>query len=251
MQTIFSNRKLFLSVAGTFVGLFCIGMSFSAKAVADLFQEPVDSFYLFSPKTILQSLSQGNSDVFFPQPDTFEPISTEPTMVVKWSQNDYVNIGDALHSQLWNEPLEDWKLHSMLFYADCEHIDQGPQQARFEFYKITRAFYPRLGHEETIAIAPATNSIWLKNEGLNSRAVYKHSIDLMQLQISVDDAFQIAETQGGREARLGVKSNCSVSAILAPDGAAKNWLINYSNKDNPRIFDIAIDEYSGEYEVKR
>lgn len=249
MKKIFSNRKLSLSVISAFVGLSCIYLFFSSRTMSNEFEEPVDRDYLFNPETILESASQGSSNIFLPQGDNFEPTFIEPTVTVKWTQNDYLHIANALHSEIWNEPIEDWKLHFMYFHADCEQVEQGPQKAVFEFYKITRSFFPKLGHEETITVTPATDSIWWKKEGLDSRTVYNSSIDLSQLKISADNAFQIAEAHGGSEARLRIMNNCEVSALLAPDGLAQNWRVNYFNKDDTHIFDITIDEHSGEYEV--
>jgi len=209
----------------------------------------VEGYYTFNPESILKSLDQSNADIFERQSIDFEPTIITPDVTVQWNQANYFQIASALHANILDEPIADRNLHFMIFRAGCEQMDEGPQQAVFEFYRITQPFFQKKGYKETINIDPATNSIWFQNERLSSREIYSQSINLLQLKVSANDAFRIAEDNGGRKARLELENDCSVSAILAPDGSAQNWEVNYSNRDSAHIFDIIIDEYTGEYEV--
>lgn len=246
----FSNRVSILLISVVFLGLATILLFFIFQGSQEDFLGPTDTFYLFDPGTILESLNRGGMAIFLPQPADFEPTLAVPEIAVEWKADNYFRIAGALHSQVYNEPLVSWKLHSVVFYTECQHIDQGAQKSVFEFYKITPSLFSRRGYEETITIEPASRSIWLKREGLHSRMIYKSSMDLAQLKVSADDAFRIAEENGGYETRMGVGNNCSVSAVLAPDGVAQNWIINYFNKDDAHLFDITIDQYTGRYEVR-
>jgi hypothetical protein len=156
-----------------------------------------------------------------------------------------------VHEQFWQTTIEDWELHFMTFRADCERFDEGPQQGIFRYYTITNHLFRKSGYDETINIDPSTSSVLLRYEGLSSRSQYSRSIDLSQLKISVHAAFQISEENGGRETRLRLENDCFVGAVLSPYERNKGWNVSYHNKDSPNIFEINIDEYTGEYEVVR
>lgn len=246
IQHLNNKRSFYVLVS---LGFVLICLVFISKDERNESQEPIYKYYLFDPKTILDELSKNNVEIFLSQSDNFEPTSTIPLTSVKWSQHDFLRIAGAVHNQYWKDTIDNWKLHFMIFRADCELIDQGPQQGVFELYKITNLLSKKKGNEETVNISPETTSILLKNNGLDFNTEYERSIDLSQIKIPIEVAFQIAEDQGGRNARLKVENNCTVSGVLAPDGSAQDWEINYFSKNSAHIFDITIDEFSGKYEI--
>lgn len=239
---IFASTLTILVISGTY--LFFLYMGASRE-----FPEPIYKYYLFEPNSVLESLTQGNTNTFLPQSENFEPVSSEPVEIVQWSQMDYIRIAEAIHRQFWDNTLDDWKIQFMIFRADCEYVDQGPQQAVFEFYRITDPLFQRTGFEETINIDPATKSIVLKNGNLNSRSEYSRSIDLSRLKVSANEALKMAEDSGGREARLEIGNSCAVTAVLNPYEGSEGWNIYYYNKDSTNIFEINIDEQTRVYEI--
>ncbi len=246
-----SKRLLFFAITLVFLGIGLACLFYIFSDTSNSYQAPVYTYYTFDPDTVLSSLAGENQNVFIVQDEDFEPVSSEPVNIVKWSQGDYLRITDAVHEQFWQTTIENWKIHFMTFRADCEHIAEGPQQGIFRYYESTNRFFGRSGLDETIYIDPSTKSVSLSYEGLSSRSQYSRSIDLSELKISVHTAFQIAENNGGREVRLRVNNDCFVGAVLSPYEINMGWNVYYYNKDSPNIFEINIDEFNGEYEVIR
>lgn len=213
--------------------------------------EFIEAYYTFDPESILTLVAQDDPDAFEMQSDGFEPVLTVPEVTVEWSQTDYLQIAGALHEKITNESITDKRLHFLNFGAECKKVEEGPQQAVFELYEIEHSFFKRNGNRVTINIDPITGSIWFQTERIPSSEIkgYLSSIDLSNLTILASNAFQIAEMNGGRDARLEIQNDCLVSAILAPDGAAPDWKIRYFNRESSHIFEITINEHSGEYEI--
>lgn len=247
MNRYFTRRFVFFALILGLLGIALVYMLFNLWKPSVPSKIHKDGYYTFDPDSILRMLSQDNTDVFSPQAADFEPIPTLPDVTVQWSQSDFLQIAGALHSQFWNNTIDDWKLHYMYFSSDCGSVGQGPQQGAFEFYKLPQFFLER-GYEESINIDASTKTIWLKTEELGSNTRYSESIDLSQLRISVSDAFQIAEDNGGYLARMKVKNDCRVSALLAPDGSAKDWEVRYFSRESSNILEIHIDELTGKIE---
>lgn len=246
-----SKRPFLLVTILVFLGIGFTCLLYVFNDTSNGYVPPVYTYYTFDPDTILNSLAEGDRNVFTRQADDFEPASSGPVDVVKWSQDDYLRIANALQKQFWQTNIENWQLHFMIFDFDCENIDEGPQKGLFRYYTITNRFFGKNGYDETISIDLSTESALLSYEGLSSRSQYSRAIDLTRLQISVHAAIQIAEDNGGRETRLRMDNNCFVSAVLSPYEINKGWNINYYNKELPSAFKINIDEHTGEYEVIR
>jgi len=103
----------------------------------------------------------------------------------------------------------------------------------------------KAGYDENIVIAPETNTIFVSNKEFSYQEDYSQFINLDLLKVDGVAAIQIAEQSGGTSARLIYKNNCGIGALLAPDGEAKNWIINYSNIENVHIYDVTIDKITG------
>jgi len=208
-------------------------------------RESSGNYYLFNPDTILTDLAQGKTDLFIEKDGSFDPPLSEPVKVVQWSQGDYFRIAQAVHERFWNDAFSDWKLGNMYFTADCHQVEKGPQKGSFGLYRIIEPFFEKSGLEELIVIDPSPNSIWRSNKSLDPQAMPSVSIDFPRLRVTANNAFQMAEDNGGKGARLANDNNCFATALLAPNGGAKDWDVSYHNKDQGDIFSIKIDEYTG------
>jgi hypothetical protein len=205
-----------------------------------------EAYYAIDPNTILDSLAQGATNVFTPQiatPEFESSIQGEP---VEWSQSDYFRIADALHEFVWNESLDEWNLDGMTFGMDCKDVDYGSQYANFRFYKVvhTREKESRLVHN--IYIFPAENSVWWTEIEYYPKLANWGSLDQKQIKVSVNDALQIAETNGGRKARLEVNNKCKFAAII-PIWEYEGWNLTYTS--DAKLFNINIDPLTGEYRI--
>jgi hypothetical protein len=167
-------------------------------------------YYAIDTDTILKSIAQGKTDVFFSQnatPEVVAPLSSKP---IQWSQADYFRVAEALSEFVWNEPLEDWNLDNVLFRLDCEDVNSGPQFAAFSYFKIihTREQESRLVHN--LLIDPFGHSVsWQETEYYPNNLVVKRT-DLSQQNILAEDALSIAEKNGGLEVRSSAGNACII-----------------------------------------
>jgi hypothetical protein len=213
-----------------------------------------DKYYLIDPETILASLSQEKNDVFkpmaaTPQPELYSSMSTDVT----WSQSDYMRIAQAIHQISWGEPLDGQNLYSFSFEMNCSDAGRGTfSEASFNSYEVIQ---PEQEEEKRIEywieIRPAINLVLTTKVEYQPNVNRKEPIDLLQYQITVDEALQIAEENGGNAARLAVDNDCQISAF-SPTVSGNGWEIGYDiYKDNHfrSLFTITIDSKTGEYKV--
>jgi hypothetical protein len=205
-----------------------------------------EAYYMIEPNTILDSLAQGTVNVFTPQVATPNPESSMQGELVVWNQSDYFRVAQALHEFVWNESLEEWDLDGMSFGMDCKDADYGPQYASFKFYKVVqiRERESRIVHD--IHIFPAANSVWWTEVEYYPKLANWDSLDQTQIKVSVNDALQIAETNGGSEARLAVNNECKFVASI-PIWEYEGWNLTYTS--DAKLFDINIDPRTGEYQI--
>lgn len=202
--------------------------------------------YTIDPNTILEALAQGTTDVFTPQVVTPEVETSVQSKPVQWSQSDYFRVAQALHEFVWSESLNEWNLDGMAFGMDCKDADYGPQYADLRYYKIdhTRERESRIVHD--IHIVPMEHSVWWTEIEYYPKLANWGNLDQKQIKVSVNDALQIAEANGGREARLAVNNKCKFVAII-PIWEYNGWNLTYTG--NTQLFNINIDPVTGKYDV--
>jgi len=200
--------------------------------------------YIIDRNSILESLSHGKMNVFEPLVSTPE---TNASISVTWSQEDYIQIAQALNKFVWGESWQDWQVKDMLFKSDCEDANKGPQDFHITLYKIVHLQDgdSRLVHE--IYITPMNNTVdWSEYERYPVREHWK-SIDLGKIKIPVDVALKMADANGGYEARSSVKNNCDIFMSLIESAQDEGWRIGYApDIGSPDIFSINIDPFIGE-----
>ncbi len=221
--------------------------------------------YAINPQTILASLHRGETNVFQPAPR--EPEGGWPILwpfgSFVWSQENYLNVANALHLDVWKETLGNWHLIRASFQINqCEDIFGKIDGASFSFFQrqegrnIVHGFWIN----PTFGIVTAGNQ-YSHRSGWTS---HWEAIDLDKIKInSVDEALLVAEENGGERARFEAKNECRIILLLAPDRLENDFLSNplsrYSwgwsviywpkevNADP--IFSITIDPYTGKYKV--
>jgi hypothetical protein len=60
---------------------------------------------------------------------------------------------------------------------------------------------------------------------------------------------QIAEDNGGREARSRVENSCWIDAVLSPYERNKGWNVFYYDNERHKILEIIIDDTTGENQI--
>ena len=131
-------------------------------------------------------------------------------------------------------------------------LNEGLSRRCFNSFKTIQL----VGEEETriehwITIIPAKNLVYIVKVEYQPNVRRKKPIDLEQYRITADEALQIAERNGGHEARTAVGNDCEITAF-SPTVNGGGWEINYVNyPDNfvKSLYGIAIDPQTGKYEV--
>ena len=212
--------------------------------------------YQFDPQTVLILLEQGKTDVFLTAPknpiyDDVQPLT--PIAAFSWSQEDSLKVANALHQFIWKESLEQWHLYSLGFtIPQCNDISRI-NGAGFQFYKRQPKWY-FLVHR--IDLDLEYGYVYAGDNDGNYTGRWK-DIDLANSQVNTfDKALQIAEENGGKDARLALNSNqkCHIS-IQYPIGtyvpSKRVWDITYWVDDGASraIYKILVDPFTSNYEI--
>jgi hypothetical protein len=207
--------------------------------------------YSFNSATILESINQGNMDVFNLLSITPVPKSPPSVESVLWGQNDFFRIAQAVNKQAWGESLDAQNFWSMSFSMDCSEIDRKTfSNAIFDSFRVIQT-----GGKET-RIEYHTNIFLAENWVHTSKTEYTPNahdmkpIDPAKYRIPAEEALQIAEKNGGSKIRLEVDNTCQIDA-LTPDLNGKGWRVMYQDPHNliGSIFEITIDPQTGEFKV--
>ncbi len=213
-------------------------------------------FYAIDPNTLVNDLAQGSKDVFIAQDES--PYEASPTLdePVQWSPADYFQIAQTLHTLVWGESLDEWKLSAIGYGMDCEYLTNGPQDAFFTYFKLEQfdGYASRL--VSILTIEPRRNTVAALKEVYYPHQANQQVIDLAQLKISAADALQIAERNGGYETRMAVENMCGIYIILNTGSFddMSGWKIEYypdgiNGSDTLAYYDI--DPLTGEIENKK
>lgn len=213
--------------------------------------------YEIDPQTILASLERGETDVFKPISATPEannaPYTPSPVGVISWNQSDYLKVASALHQFVWKENLKGWHIYSLYFFRGCQDNPTGFESGEITYFK---AIYGPLSYTtRAINIYPIGSGVsWGGKANFPRPLLGWKEIDLQRLKVAADDALKIAEENGGRDARLNFKNDCTIDVFLNPNpDRDDDWHIVYSNNRLPTgsssIFEMNINPYTGEHKI--
>ncbi len=246
-QIRFKTQWLFLLFAGLLITL-CVSCDNSKRKYPILGGNQDSGDYLIDPYTILISLDQGNTDVFLPILAT--PSSVDellPAGSFAWTQSDYLKIANAFSLYVWNDPMEDWSIYSLNFKRDCQNIDGGFDSFIAIYYKEVRIGLENRYKTRQIDIFPLAKQVTWGSGSDYPRSVWDKwaTVDVQSFKITADEAFQIAEKNGGTEARLKVRNKCNI-LVKSPHNKAQKWSVSYYVL---AAFQVIIDPYTGQYET--
>ena len=133
------------------------------------------------------------------------PVNKKPEFVpidqrlsVPWQQADYFNIITALYNGVLRKSLQGWQLHNMDFRSSCNNIEEGFQNGRFEFFSVTNEKENESRTSRFIDIDTRGKFVHIKESEYYPKVVDWSAIDIDELKISADQAFEIAERNGGK-----------------------------------------------------
>jgi hypothetical protein len=254
------KKKMIQPIIITTFIILCLILGISISS--GLFEEQIQRYpttisslgdtgnYMIDPETILESLDRGETNVFMPEIATPEFYTPPDGGTYSWSQADYWEIASALHQFVWGESVDDWSLFRMMFYTNCADNLRGFAIGDFVYFKPVLNHWTIRYTAREIVIHPLVNSIsWGGNRNYPRPLLGWKSVDLKKLTVTADDAIQIAEENGGRDARLSVENKCSIDLSVGFNPRGDGWSVDYAQTDGTPIFGIEIDPYTGEYKI--
>lgn len=246
------NIKSILIIAVTFIAILGISYIYIFDPFIELVLDTPTGmgdfrdkgYYKINPKTILSSLDDGKINVFDVEIATPEsPIFEEP---ISWRQSDYMKVASALHQFVWNEALDDWSLYYMNFSTTCHDNLDGFGLGDFYYFKTILRDDGKIRYTvRGLQITPQYgDTTW------GGRITFPRSlsgwkrVNLVGIKFTAEDALQIADKNGGMDARLAVQNQCKIDVGLS---GYTDWEVNiYDYKNGTSIFRMEIDPYTGE-----
>lgn len=208
---------------------------------------PNSGFYKIDPNSVLVSLAEENVDIFKPllqEPDSVTQVSNLP---ISWSEGDFLMIASALGQLIWGDPMsiENWSVDSILFRTICNGSLNGFDAADITYFKPIEINGKKVYTTRHIEIDPYFGLVRWGSGAVYSRPiVFKwKSFDLTHSIINAEDALQIADKNGGKDARMQIDNKCSIFVSLSKDKS--KWRVDYTYTS----FIMLIDPYTGSYEV--
>lgn len=189
--------------------------------------------YTANPETILDELSNQDfsSLVLVDEADHSE--SWEP---VDWSTDDFIFAANMLHQLVWEESTDTWKMSGISFEYDCQSIENGPWDAMVQYHKFVRTrsrlYFSGLSSVITIDSKYGYFITDTKEFYPTSKIFGIGGFVYSDLEVTPEEALQIAEEQGGEDFRESVNNMCTIDVDYLPSTYSKNnWRIIYKNGD--------------------
>lgn len=204
--------------------------------------------YSFNSQTILQSLAQGNMNVFALQMATPSPSPTNLSGI-QWRQTDYISLANAFNQFTQKGTLDAWSMKRLSSGLDCKYAPLGPQDMTFNLFKTVHVSQGDSRLERNLYLQPQQNLISWDEEEYHPYLEGQLSFDLVQIKIPAEKALQIAEMEGGKKARLTVNNICQIVLSITAGSENDNWRISYLGYHGDSLFEIAIDKQTGEYKI--
>lgn len=203
------------------------------------------AYYSFDPKTILSDIARGNTNVFTLQTATPEPPLSNSFNTVRWTEEDYFNIIQALYKFVGNETIEGWNIRYVLLSTKCEDISEGPQVAHFILYKVVETPEKESRFERRINIDPSNHSAsWFEYE-FSPNLVGQYPVELSRYKYSTTEVLQLAEKNGGETIRMDVSNNCTVDVEFIR--GSDIWRVSYVQV--LKLFVVDVNALTGESKI--
>jgi len=209
--------------------------------------------YQFDPERTLTELDKASLELRTPVPITLEvyekPLPEGSSFL--WDSSVYMKIAELLKNQIWGDGMPDWELYRMYFYADCQTPLNGFSIGDFVYFKPVQKENGYYYDTRELVIRPLYGRInWGSGNSYPRPLLGWKKIDQDKIRVAADEALQIAEDNGGRDARLAVNNECSISLSYNPNVNSNDWILVIShNNELPNIFKIQIDPYTGKSSI--
>lgn len=206
-----------------------------------------EQYYAIDPQTLLETISNGSNTAFIPLDEEPKSVSPSHQIPADWSQDDYFDIIRAVFKFVWQDSPDSWVLNNMEYNLDCLNVGIGFQNGDFRFFRnVIHDGESRM--MRFINIDTRNQYIYIWEAEYYPKLVEWEPINLEGISVFADSALQVAEKNGGSNARNSYGNLCDISMWLAPDSGERGWKILYSQNDK-QIFSINVDSATGKFMI--
>lgn len=204
--------------------------------------------YLINPDNILVMIDQEGEDIFLPMKgnQTLDE-DLQPYGSFSWTQHDYLRVATALNQYVWGDNMEDWEIYLMLFERDCRMSGEGFDSFNVIYYKMVTSESKTKYVTRQIDINPLAKLVTWGGGSDYPRSFLRpwRAMDFENFEITADEALQIADANGGKDARAKQKNDCGILVSLLQDHPNK-WGVDYYFLAD---FHVLIDPYNGKTQI--
>lgn len=242
------NRTNFIALLVLLLTNACTPLDTYSQNYPSLGINDTSGDYLINPDTILVALNRGDANVFLPMLATPGPNDELlPPGSFEWEQKDYFEIAKVLSQHVWKDDLTDWEVYYVAFGKDCINTTRGFDSFDIIYFKPVKAASEDMYITRQINIYPLAKQVtW--GSGSNYPRLFLRdwlSVDLENFKVTADEALQIAEDNGGTDARLRVNNSCNI-LISSPHNNNNAWSVSYYVRAS---FQVIVDPYNGKFKV--
>jgi len=238
-----------ITVAVGAIILLCVLCRASYPITYSIFLDQVDTdpnggdfypedYYKIDTDTIISSLNNGRIDVFTQTkkiPDKFWPDEVE---YFQWHQSDFIKIAATLNQFAGKDNMNGWGIYSVAFDSVCENKGDGFSTGYFVLFRPIWIHNELHYQAREIFIDPLVSIVrWGHGKNYPRPLLGWDNIEIDKFKITAEQAFMIAEENGGKQARLDKGNNCNIAVI----GRDDYWLVLYSEF----VAEYHIDAYTG------
>lgn len=200
--------------------------------------------YEIEPDMILEKIRKNDSNIFTIPTDE----SVLKSQDFGWNQEDFLEVATALNSYVWNDELTKWRLFYARFSLFCQNHQYGFSSSVLTYFQSTGMFSNY--NTRRLGVYPSSNRVEWGGDGYFPKPPIFgwSSINLEDLKITADEAFAIAESNGGSDFREKVKNSCTIHVLMSPymnNETRKIWHITYDTDYSERL-EILVDSNNGE-----
>lgn len=255
MMFLQSTIKLFVLLSVSCLLLSCnsLGKSENEKLISGK-----EEYYSINPVMLMSAIYQGEKENLFVQRTPFADQSEmwllPEEKSLYWEQDDYFQIAQVLNEYIGNGSLEDWKIKMIYLESGCTNIGFGFTRGSLRFFRVDRSFMQGTRTVLTMDMLP-WRKIIRTYEALYSPILENwESLDLQKIKISSKQAVDVAEKNGGSDARTKVENKCSVIvSMIAPGSVYDGWTVRYKTSDENSefntIYEVLVDPQDGKFQV--
>ncbi len=226
----------------------------------------IEREYSFDPSTILSSLTTGRQDVFQlireRRTKRFESVTQTPapsmqaTRIpmhppVAWAQADFEKVVEALTSYSVSQPVNDFRLHNIIFRVPCMNASTGAQWMSFDFFKVMEIDNQKRYLSTNVTVDIDTGRVTWSDEEWADVYGRDKSLDRNTIKITAEEALKVAESVGGTNFRQTVDNKCGIGGYMLAEHDPHNWEVAYYIQGG-RIdgeFSVQVNKESGEGKI--